>query len=47
MSEKTVSGWKAKDKWNDNLNGVLQKDKRSTPKEKYNKKTIKGLLMMR
>lgn len=25
ISEKTISGWKAKDKWNENLNGVLQK----------------------
>lgn len=31
ISEKTISGWKAKDKWNDKLNGVLQKEKRSTP----------------
>ena len=34
ISEKTVSGWKVKDKWNSKLNGVLQKDERSTPKEK-------------
>lgn len=33
ISEKTISGWKAKDKWNDKLNGVLQ-NKRSTPKRK-------------
>ncbi|RXM79590.1 terminase [Clostridium tetani] len=37
ISEKTVGGWKCKDKWNDKLNGVLQKNKRSTPKEKLNK----------
>ncbi|MBU5268908.1 hypothetical protein HF847_04985 [Clostridium cochlearium] len=33
ISEKTIGGWKCKDKWNDKLNGVLQKKKRSTPKE--------------
>ncbi|MGX4600257.1 phage terminase small subunit [Faecalimicrobium sp. JNUCC 81] len=37
ISEKTVSGWKVKDKWNEELNGVLQKEIRSTPKEKRNK----------
>ena len=26
VSEKTVSGWKCKDKWNQKMNGVLQKD---------------------
>lgn len=31
ISEKTVSGWKVKDKWNESLNGVLQKEIRSTP----------------
>lgn len=34
ISEKTVSGWKCKDKWNEKLNGVLQTNKRSTPKKK-------------
>lgn len=34
VSEKTLSGWKSKDKWNDELNGVLQTNKRSTPKKK-------------
>lgn len=34
ISEKTVSGWKCKDKWNEKLNGVLQTKKRSTPKRK-------------
>jgi uncharacterized protein YjcR len=34
ISEKTVGGWKCKDKWEDKLNGVLRKNKRSTPKEK-------------
>ncbi|UPA31890.1 phage terminase small subunit [Terrisporobacter glycolicus] len=37
ISEKSISGWKSKDKWNDKLNGVLQKNKRSTPKEKRKK----------
>lgn len=37
ISEKSISGWKAKDKWNDKLNGVLQTKIRSTPKEKRNK----------
>lgn len=32
--EKTISGWKAKDKWHNKLNGVLQTKIRSTPKEK-------------
>lgn len=30
VPEKTISGWKSKDKWN----GVLQKNERSTPKHK-------------
>lgn len=34
ISEKTVGGWKCKDAWDNKLNGVLQKDKRSTPKTK-------------
>lgn len=37
ISEKTISGWKVKDKWNEKLNGVLQKEIRSTPKDKRNK----------
>ncbi|MGX6979107.1 phage terminase small subunit [Vagococcus elongatus] len=37
ISEKTVSGWKSKDKWLDKLNGVLQSNERSTPKENKNK----------
>jgi phage terminase small subunit len=43
ISEKTISGWKAKDKWSEKLNGVLQKETRSTPKEnpiKSNEKYI-------
>ena len=31
VSEKTISGWKVKDKWNEKLNGVLQTEKRSNP----------------
>lgn len=34
ISEKTVGGWKSKDKWDDKLNGVLQSNERSTPKKK-------------
>lgn len=34
ISEKTVGGWKCKDKWNEQINGVLQKEKWSTPKRK-------------
>ncbi|MGG1291385.1 phage terminase small subunit [Bacillus smithii] len=34
VPEKTISGWKSKDKWNDKLNGVLQKNERSTPKKR-------------
>lgn len=33
VSEKTVSGWKSKDKWPKRVNGVLQSDERSTPKK--------------
>ena len=38
VPEKTVSGWKSKDKWNDKLNGVLQSKIRSTPNKKTPKK---------
>jgi len=38
VPEKTIGGWKSKDKWNDKLNGVLQTKIRSTPKEKSAKK---------
>lgn len=41
ISEKTVSGWKTKDKWISKLNGVLQINERSTPKEKKSKRTRK------
>lgn len=37
ISEKTISGWKAKDKWSEKLNGVLQKEIQSTPEEKRTK----------
>lgn len=36
-SEKTVGGWKCKDKWDNQLNGVLPKGKRSTPNKKRSK----------
>jgi phage terminase small subunit len=39
VPEKTIGGWKAKDKWNEKLNGVLQKNERSTPNKKNEKKT--------
>ncbi|EJQ39758.1 hypothetical protein IEC_01346 [Bacillus toyonensis] len=40
VSEKTVGGWKSKDGWIDQLNGVLRKNERSTPKKdtEYSKK---------
>lgn len=34
VPEKSVGGWKCKDKWDDKLNGVLQSEERSTPKGK-------------
>lgn len=34
ISEKTIGGWKCKDAWDNKVNGVLQKNKRSTPKGK-------------
>lgn len=37
--EKTIGGWKSKDKWLDKLNGVLQSNKRSTPKKKSKRST--------
>lgn len=40
--EKTISGWKVKDKWNEKLNGVLQTKIRSTPKEKKKRGAPKG-----
>lgn len=44
VPEKSISGWKVKDKWNDKINGVLHKNKQSTPKQKeknVNKKSSK------
>lgn len=40
VSEKTVGGWKTKDKWIQQLNGVLHKNEQSTPKKdaEYSKK---------
>ena len=32
IPEKTIGGWKCKDKWDEQLNGVLQTKERSTPK---------------
>lgn len=47
VPEKTISGWKSKDKWLQKLNGVLQTNERSTPKNKGStskKKTPKLLI---
>ncbi len=40
VNEKTVGGWKTKDKWMQQLKGVLHKNERSTPKKntEYSKK---------
>lgn len=38
ISEKTVGGWKSKDKWNQKLNGVLQSNERSTPLKSSDKR---------
>ncbi|MGZ9769413.1 phage terminase small subunit [Bacillus toyonensis] len=40
VNEKTVGGWKTKDKWMQQLNGVLHLNERSTPKKEteYSKK---------
>jgi phage terminase small subunit len=40
VPEKTLSGWKSKDKWNQKTNGVLQTNKRSTPIKKESKKPV-------
>lgn len=40
VPEKTIGGWKSKDKWNGEPNGVLQSKIRSTPKEKKQKKVF-------
>lgn len=34
VPEKTISGWKCKDKWNQKLNGVLQKDTEYSKRKK-------------
>lgn len=46
VSDKTVGGWKTKDKWVQQLNGVLQSDERSTPVEnvEYSNKVKKEKL---
>lgn len=38
VPEKTVSGWKCKDKWNQKMNGVLQKDTEYSKRKKNIKK---------
>ncbi|WP_419882776.1 terminase small subunit [Peribacillus sp. B-H-3] len=38
VSEKTVGGWKSKDKWSEKLNGVLHSKIRSTPFKKTEQK---------
>ena len=38
VPEKTVSGWKCKDKWNQKMNGVLQKDTEYSERKKNIKK---------
>ncbi|MED1201964.1 terminase small subunit [Heyndrickxia acidicola] len=38
IPEKTIGGWKSKDKWNGHLNGVLQTKIRSTPNKSVAKK---------
>lgn len=40
VPEKTIGGWKSKDKWNGESNGVLQSKIRSTPKEKKQKAVV-------
>ncbi|MGR6899560.1 phage terminase small subunit [Rummeliibacillus sp. BSL5] len=40
--EKSIGGWKSKDKWNKKLNGVLQTDERSTPNSKAPLKASKA-----
>lgn len=44
VSEKTVGGWKTKDRWAQQLNGVLHENERSTPVEKagYSEKKSKS-----
>lgn len=42
ISEKTVGSWKSKDNWSQKLNGVLQSNERSTPKNKGSTSNKKG-----
>lgn len=39
--EKSIGGWKSKDKWNQKLNGVLHSNERSTPNKTKAKKSLK------
>ena len=38
IPEKSVSGWKCKDRWEEKVSGVLQLKKRSTPKKRQGRK---------
>lgn len=38
----TVRGWKSKDKWDNQLNGTFQEEKRSVPKEKTERSKARG-----
>jgi len=40
VPEKTISGWKCKDKWNQKLNGVLQKNTEYSEPKKNRKKDV-------
>ena len=42
VPEKTVSGWKCKDKWNEKMNGVLQKNTEYS-KQKNNSQSKSGV----
>ena len=44
VPERSISGWKAKDNWEGQLNGVLPKRKRSTPKKRGAPKGNKNAL---
>jgi uncharacterized protein YjcR len=39
VPEKTIGGWKSKDKWTQKLNGVLQTNERSTPNRREPKES--------
>ncbi|HWQ41687.1 MAG TPA: terminase small subunit [Desulfosporosinus sp.] len=45
IPEKSISGWKVKDKWDEQINGVLQKKKQSTPKRLSEEKSKDGNLI--